>query len=92
VFVNNQTAAFPGNFFESDFELPAAIAAEAVEDVAGEAFGMDAQQRRRPVMDVAHFEDDSLLNPRFSLHAGPAFESEDPKKTVLGRKIGFGGL
>ena len=45
VLVNQQAGAFLRDAFERDLELRAAIAAQAVEDVAREALRMDAHQR-----------------------------------------------
>jgi hypothetical protein len=42
-FVDQQAAAFGGDAGEGDVQLGAAIAAQAVEHVTGEALGMDAE-------------------------------------------------
>ena len=46
VLVDEQAAALLGDALERQFQLRAAVAAQAVEDVSGEALGMDAHQGR----------------------------------------------
>ena len=84
--VNDQSAAFTGNLFESDFELGAAIATKAVKDVAGQTLGMDPQQRGLTAAHIAHFEDSGLLESI----TRSAFEAVDAEEPVFGRKMRFG--
>ena len=71
---------------QRDFQLRPAIAAQAVEDVAGEALRVDAHQGRRALGEVAHFEHDGFLGAG----AGGGFEAEDPKHAELCGKVRFG--
>ena len=56
VLVDQQAAAFAGDALERDLELRAAIAAQAVEHVAGQALRMDAHQRRGSPAEIAHLQ------------------------------------
>src|SRR5579885_1933481 len=47
MFVNQQAAALFGDRFQRELQLGAAIAAQAVKDVAGQALRVNADQRRR---------------------------------------------
>ena len=84
VFVNQEASTFGGDGFECEFELGAAIASQAVENVAGQALGMDADERRGAI-DVPHFKDDGFL-----YHAiGVAFKAVDAEVSKAAGKIGF---
>ncbi len=94
--VDQQPAAFGGDGSEGDFELGAAIAAQAVKDVAGEALRVDAHQGRRIGREIAHGESDRLFGTgaaaSFQTAAGVAFKTVDAEETELSWEIGFGGL
>ena len=85
--VDQQAAAFGGDAVERDIQLRAAIAAQAVKDVAGEALRVDAHQRRlrrrsrSPIFEHHGF---------FGAGACRAFETVDPKDAELGGKVRFG--
>jgi hypothetical protein len=66
--------------------LGAAIAAEGVEDVAGEALRVDAYQGGFARFKSAHAQGQGLFDGVFEM----ALETEDPEVSVLGREIGFG--
>jgi hypothetical protein len=88
-FVNDEAAAFAGDFGEGDFELRAAIAAEAVEDVSGEALGVNAKERRGILAaHVAHHQGNGFFE-RISVMP---FEAVNPERPVFGGKRGLGGL
>ena len=80
---------------ERQLELQAAIAAQRVENVAGEALRVDADQRRRGV-DVAHDQGDKAFD--FLDGAGAiggrrlvhALKAENAECAPAGREIGFG--
>jgi hypothetical protein len=57
-----------------------------MENIAREALRMDAQQRGRRCVHVSHAQRHGLF------HAVPhaSFETEDPEKPVLGRKVRLG--
>ena len=86
--MRTQTAPFGGDTGKRDFELRAAIAAEAMKHITGQALGVDADQRRAAGGEIAHLQHDRL----FGAVSPFAFESVDPKGTKLRRKIGFGHL
>jgi hypothetical protein len=67
--------------------LVAAIAAQAVKYVAGQAFGVDPNQRRR-FRNIPHLQDDGF----FDGGADVPLESKDPEKAKPGREIGLGYL
>src|SRR4029077_18226720 len=85
MFVNQDSTAFLRNALERQFELRAAIASQAVEYIASEAFGMDADQRR-----ICPAERASDQRHRFLHHVvGASFESVDPELSEAGREVGF---
>ena len=71
---------------EGDLQLRAAIAAQRVEHVAGEALGVDAHQRRFAVCESAHAQRQGFFHGVFEM----ALETEDPEVSVLRREIRFG--
>jgi hypothetical protein len=74
---------------QRQFKLRAAIAAQAVEDVARQALRVNAHQRRqRAVRHIAHFQDHGL----FQAVLVAAFKSIDSKVSKPGWKIRFGSL
>ena len=89
-----------GDHGHGEFELLAAVAAERVEDVSGEALGMDADDGRSGG-NVAHDEGNGRLD---SLRGGwscvvpwagirqDAFKAEDAELTPTGGKVGIGEL
>ena len=84
--VDEQAAALLGDALERNFKLRAAIAAQAVKHVSGEALGMNANQRRGAGGQVPHFQHDGF----FGEVAIAAFESIDPEGAELRRKGRFG--
>ncbi len=88
LFVDHQAAAFGGDGFQGEFKLGAAIAAQAVKDVAGEALGMDADQNGFGRGQIAHHDGDRFLAAAF----GCALETMNPEMAELGRKVGLGNL
>jgi hypothetical protein len=85
--VNEQTTGFRGDQVQRQLELRAAIASQAVKDVAGEALGMDADQRRRTRRgsQIAHLQDYGFLG----VLSEAALEPEDPKLSIAGWELGF---
>ena len=80
--VDDEPAPLGGNFAEGDFELGPAIASQAMENVSGQALRMDAQQRRRPIVHVAHLQDYGFLDARLRRARGggrAAFKTANPK-------------
>ncbi len=91
--IHDQAAPGCGNLRQSDLQLRPAVAAQAVEYVAGEALGMDAHERRRIDGDIAHDERDGFFEIRAAVgEAGPPFESEDAEWAILGGEVGLGSL
>lgn len=89
MFVDEEAAAFLLNVFEGGGELVAAVAAEAVKDVAGEALRVDAHQGRR-AGDIAHAEGKALLEAAVLEAAFEAVDSEVAeftRETRLSRKL-----
>lgn len=86
--VDDQASASGANFGQCNFELGPAVAAQAMENVAGEALGMDAHERRGIALNVAHYQRDGF----FDVHTCVAFESEDPKRAVLGGEVSLSDL
>ena len=106
VFVDQQAAAFGGDGIEGQLELPAAIAAQAVEHVAGETLGMDAHQGRA-AGEIAHLQYYGFFNYGSRPHNGAwlggrpcaggiaaarSFESENSEMPETGGEIGLGRL
>ena len=80
-----------------NLQLRPAIAAQAVERVAGQALRMNAQQRRsggRVAAQISHRQHGSFLHHivRAAGSCEMALETEYPELSVFGGKIGFGGL
>ena len=88
VLVDQQPAALQRDAVERDFELRAAVAPQAVEHVARETLGVDADQRGPALGQAAHFEHDRLFDQSVLM----ALESVDPEESVLRGKICFGHL
>ena len=59
--VDQDAGAFVADHRQRKFELLAAIAAQGMEDVAGQALGMDAHQRRRG-LHVAHHQSNGFFH------------------------------
>ena len=64
--VDQQPAAFVGDPLERQFKLRAAIAAQAMEDIAGQALRMDPHQRRRVAGETSPIQHDRLFDGRSS--------------------------
>ncbi len=88
VLVNNDAAALSGNLPERDIELSPAIAPQTVKDVSGQALRVDSQQRRRPIIHVAHGQHYGL----FDTTACPSLKAINAEQSVLSWKAGFRGL
>ena len=82
--VDEDAATFFGDLAHGCGELLSAVAAERPEAVAGEAFGVDAAEDGRSVIDLPHGEGDVVL----AIHA--VHEAVDLKVAVLGREFGGG--
>jgi len=87
-FVDDDAASGGSDFGEGDFELSAAVAAEAVENVSGEALGVDAHERRGIGGDIAHDERHGFVDSTGRL----ALEAIDPEGAVFGGEVGLGDL
>ncbi len=98
--VEEDARALVGDALEREVELIVAVATERVEDVAGEALGVDANDRRcrgpvgRGRVDVAHDEGDGGFQ---GLAGGVAwlrnaFEAEDAEGPPAGGEVGVGDL
>jgi hypothetical protein len=77
-FIDHHPAAFIGHHLESDFELRAAIAPQAVKHVARETLGVYPNQRRT-IGQVAHGERDCF----FAEAIAAAFKSVDAESAEL---------
>src|ERR1022692_2327040 len=87
--VDQQSAALFGDHVQRQFKLCAAIAAQAVENVAREALRVNAHQRRqRTVRHIAHLQHDGF----FQAVIEAAFKSVDSKVSKPGWEIRFGSL
>jgi hypothetical protein len=86
--IDNDAASGGADFGEGDFELGAAVAAEAVENVAGEALGVNPHERRGIGCDVAHDEGDGFFYTR----RRAALEAKDSEGAVFGGEVGLGDL
>src|SRR5947209_7731597 len=62
VFVDDQTSTFPGDFLQRNLELCPAVAAKAMEYIAGETLRVNPQKGWRISRYVAHPENNSLLD------------------------------
>ena len=62
LFVEQDAGALAGDEAEREVELVVAVAAQGVEDVSGEALGVDADQRRGFGVEVAHGERDGVFD------------------------------
>ena len=82
--VDEDAPTFFGDLAHGCGELLAAVAAERSEAVAGEAFGVNAAEDGRSVIDLPHSEGDVVL----AIHA--IHEAVDLKVAVLGRKFRSG--
>jgi hypothetical protein len=82
--INQNSAALFADGVQRQLELGAAVAAQAVKDVACQTLGMNANKRRRSG-DIAEPEDDGLF------HAGivSPFKTENPETSETTREIGF---
>ena len=60
-FVEEDAGAFGGDHFEGEVELVVAVAAEGVEDVSGEALGVDANEGDAGG-EIAHGEGDGIVD------------------------------
>jgi hypothetical protein len=95
--VEQDAGAFGGDHGEGEVELVVAVAAQGMEDVAGEALGVDADERGRSIRsggEVAHDEGyggfDGLV--RRGAGFGEAFEAEDAECAPAGGEVGIGDL
>ena len=86
VLVDDEPPAFLGDLFQGQLELCAAVAAQAVENVAGEALGMDAHQGRRRALQIAHLQHHRF----FDAIVVAAFKAVDAEVAKPGWKIRFG--
>ncbi len=75
LFVEKNSNTFGGDAFERQLKLGAAVAALRAEDIAGEALGVDADDRCRG-MNVAMHEGDEAINLRFCGGIGGAADCE----------------
>ncbi len=100
VLVEQNAGALFGDGGERELELLAAVAAQRVEDVAGEALRVDAHDGRRRV-DVAHDQRDGGLDARGGrgqvVVAGlrvidDAFKAEDAEVSPARGEVGIGEL
>lgn len=91
--VEQDSGALFGDTRECEVELVVAVAAERVEDVAGGALGVDANDGRLR-MNVAHDEGDGALERLAVGFAGlrEAFEAEDTEVTPAGGEVGIRDL
>jgi hypothetical protein len=81
--VEENATAFFGNGLDGHVALEAAVAAEAAEDVTGEAFAMDADEYGLVGLDVAEYESDVLCGIDGRL------EGNDEGVTEGGREAGL---
>jgi two-component system, LytTR family, sensor kinase len=88
LFVDDEAAAGGGDGLEGEFKLSAAVATQAVENVAGEALGVNPDEHRFGSGDIAHDDRDGLLAPGF----GGALEAVDAELAEPSGQIGFGDL
>ncbi len=98
LFVEQDAGALAGDEAEREVELVVAVAAEGVEDVSGEALGVDADQRRGFGVEVAHGERDGVFDGAAVgvgvevARLGEAFEAEDAEVSPAGGEVGIGDL
>lgn len=81
-FINDEPAAGLGDGGQGNLQLFAAIAAQAMEDVAGEALGVDPQEGRGG-KEVSEGDRDGLFPALFGL----PFKAVYAKVAILGRKV-----
>jgi hypothetical protein len=86
--VNDHAAAFIGDAIERELQLRAAVTAQAMKNVAGEALRVDSHQRRIASHHVAHVQNYGFFD---AIRHMPC-ESKDPEGAIFGREIGFGYL
>ena len=100
IFVEEDAGTGVGDGCEGELELLAAVAAQGVEDVSGEALGVDADDGWSCV-DVSHDESDggfdTLVGGWEGIVAGlgvvdDALEAEDAEMTPAGGEVGVGNL
>ena len=91
LFVEQNSGSGLGDHPERKFELLAAVAPEGVEYVAGEALGMDTDQRWLR-MDIAHHQGDGRFWPASFGVKFAAFKTKDAESSEFCREIGFGTL
>ena len=87
-FVDNEATTVAGDGREGKLKLLAAIAAQTMEDVSGEALGMDPQDRGRAGLQVSENDGHGF----FPFVRMDPFEPVDSKLTKLGGEICFGGV
>jgi len=89
--VEQNAGAFFGDAGEREMELVVAVAAEGVEDIAGGALGVDADDGRMR-MDVAHDERESAFDGLAVGLAwvGEAFEAEDAEVSPASGEVCIG--
>ena len=87
-FVDNEAAANFANRLEGHFQLLPAIATQAVEDIAGKALGVDAQERRRGFVELTQGHRYGL----FPLLTHAPLKSVDAEVAKLGWEIRIGGV
>jgi len=87
--IHQKPSLFGGYLIECKLKLRAAITAQAVEDIAREALGMDAHKRRRAgVSQFTHRKRESFLGPC----ASDAFERANSKPPESGGEVSFCNL
>jgi hypothetical protein len=94
--VKQDTGALVGDALKGEMELVVAVAAERVEDVTGEALGVDAHDRRDWLavgsgrVNVTHYERDGSFDGFAGGIAGlrDAFEAENAKVAPAGGEVG----
>src|SRR5208283_2772382 len=87
--VDQQPAALARDAFDGNLQLRPAIAAQAVENVAGQALGMNANQRCAAGQ-VAHFQGDSYFVPGIRRTGVAAAKAVDAERAKFGGKVRFG--
>jgi hypothetical protein len=93
LFIEEDAGALGGDHGEGEVELVVAVAAQRVEDVSGEALGVDADQGDAGV-EVAHGEGNGAFDVFQGRVAGlgDALEAENAEMSPTGREIGVGDL
>jgi hypothetical protein len=98
VFVEKDAGALLGDEAEGEVELVVAVAAEGVEDVSGEALGVDADERGDALagggggVEVTHGEGDGRVDALETGGGGrgDGFEAEDTEVSPAGGEVGVG--